>query len=162
MWWRMPKREFEAGKGDPNRRALRALADAERPPGVLAYEGDRAVGWCAVAPREDYPRMEASRILARVDQLPVWSVSCFFVAKSHRRRGVALELLTAAVELAREGGARVVEGYPVEPRKGDMPGVFAWTGFASTFRAAGFREVLRRSGTRPIMRLELSTPERRA
>ena len=49
-------------------------------------------------------------------------------------------------------GARIVEGYPVEPRRGSMPDAFAWTGTASAFRRAGFVEVLRRSATRPIMR----------
>lgn len=155
MWWRRQKKEFEAGKGEGNRRALEELAGEGRPLGVLAFEDDVPVAWCAVAPREDYPRMERSRILARVDDRPVWSVSCFFVRRSHRDRGVSLPLLRAAVDWAALQGADVVEGYPHEPGDERMPGVFAWTGFASTFRAAGFEEVARRSGKRPIMRLEL-------
>lgn len=155
MWWRRQKKEFEAGKGEGNRRALEELAGEARPLGVLAFEDDVPVAWCAVAPREDYPRMERSRILARVDDRPVWSVSCFFVRRSHRDRGVSLPLLRAAVDWAALQGADVVEGYPHEPGDERMPGVFAWTGFASTFRAAGFEEVARRSGKRPIMRLEL-------
>jgi GNAT superfamily N-acetyltransferase len=87
-----------------------------------------------------------------VDQVPVWSVVCFFIPRSHRRKGVATGLLKAAIEYAKTQGGKVVEGYPVEPKHGAMPDAFAWTGLTSTFRKAGFKEVLRRSKTRPIMR----------
>lgn len=155
MWWRRQKAEFEAAKGEGNRKALRRLAMDGEPLGVLAYEGEEVVGWCAVAPRDDYPRMERSRILARVDDRPVWSVSCFFVRKSHRRQGVSVPLLRAAADYAAGRGARTLEGYPHDPGEGRMADVFAWTGFVSTFRAAGFTEVARRSEKRPIVRLEL-------
>lgn len=155
MWWRLKRSEFDAQKGDGNRAAFRAVVENGPPPGVLAYAGDQPVGWCAIAPRDEYPALERSRILKRVDDQPVWSVTCFFIAKGWRRRGLAGRLLAAAVAFAGEHGARIVEGYPVEPRNDDMPAVFAWTGMASTFRRAGFVEVARRSETRPIMRLTL-------
>jgi GNAT superfamily N-acetyltransferase len=90
-----------------------------------------------------------------VDDRPVWSVVCLFVAKGHRRRGISVALLRGAAEFAASRGARVVEGYPVEPRSSAMPDVFAWTGTASAFRAAGFSEVARGVPGRPIMRREL-------
>lgn len=155
MWWRLKRSEFDAQKGDGNRAAFRAVVENGLPPGVLAYAGDQPVGWCAIAPRDEYPALERSRILKRVDDQPIWSVTCFFIAKGWRRRGLAGRLLAAAVAFAGEHGARIVEGYPVEPRNDDMPAVFAWTGMASTFRRAGFVEVARRSETRPIMRLTL-------
>lgn len=86
-----------------------------------------------------------------VDDTPVWSVSCFLIARSHRRRGVAVALLEAACELAREHGATMVEGYPVAPGRDGYPDTYAWTGFDEVFRRAGFQEVARRSQTRPIM-----------
>ena len=98
--------------------------------------------------------MENSRILAPVDDQPVWSVTCFFVARPFRRVGVSAQLLKAAVALAAKLGAKIIEGYPVEPRKDPMPDVFAWTGMASAFRKAGFKEVARRAASRPIMRIE--------
>ncbi|MCI0541460.1 MAG: GNAT family N-acetyltransferase [Verrucomicrobiales bacterium] len=98
--------------------------------------------------------MENSRVLARVDDQPVWSVTCFFVAKPFRRAGVSVQLLKAAVAHAAKLGAKCIEGYPVDPRKDPMPDVFAWTGISSAFRKAGFKEVARRSSTRPIMRIE--------
>jgi GNAT superfamily N-acetyltransferase len=87
-----------------------------------------------------------------VDEQPVWSVVCFFVARAYRRKGVTVALLKAAVEYARQRGAGIVEGYPVEPKEDKAPDPFVYTGLASAFRQAGFEEVLRRSETRPIMR----------
>lgn len=152
MAWRLKRAEFDAGKGASNRRRLRELVEAGRKPGVIAYLGREPIGWCAVAPRRDYVVLERSKVLAPVDDRPVWSVSCLFVLKPHRRQGLSSALLAAAAEFAARQGARVVEGYPVEPSTAKMPDVFAWTGLPSAFRKAGFVEVARRSPTRPIMR----------
>jgi GNAT superfamily N-acetyltransferase len=152
MLWRMTRSEFEKHKGDGNRRSLRKIVKSGAAPGLLAYAGADPVGWCAIAPRESYPALDRSRTLKPVDAEPVWSVTCFFIARPFRRRGVSLQLLRAAVEYAAGRGARIVEGYPVIPRKSAMPDVFAWTGLHSCFTAAGFQEVARRSPSRPIMR----------
>ena len=96
--------------------------------------------------------LERSRILKRLDESPVWSVVCFYVAKPHRRGGVTAALLDAASRYAKRRGATIVEGYPVEPRTSNFPDVYAYTGLASAFRKAGFVEAARRSPTRPIMR----------
>jgi GNAT superfamily N-acetyltransferase len=152
MWWRMQRSEFDQKKGAGTKRALKKLVSQGQVPGLLAYAEDEPVGWCSVAPREDFSTLERSRILKRVDDEPVWSVVCFFVARSFRRKGVANKLLAAAVEYAREHGAKIVEGYPVEPKVGKSPDVFVFTGLASAFRQVGFVEVTRRSETRPIMR----------
>jgi GNAT superfamily N-acetyltransferase len=156
MAWRLAPADFSLRKGDGNRRALRALVTKGEPTGILAYDGATPVGWCAIAPREATPRLERSKVLARLDDTPVWSVTCFFVARTHRKQGVTVALLRAAAVHAGRAGARIVEGYPVEPRRGELPAAFAWTGLASAFRAAGFTEAARRSATRPIFRLALS------
>jgi len=155
MTMRLTRSEYERQKGEGNREAFRGIVEAG-PPGVLAYAGDEPVGWCAVGPRTDYGLLARSRVLAPVDDAPVWSVTCFFIAKDCRRQGLSLQLLNAAVEFAASRGATVVEGYPVDPRQDNYPPAFAHTGLASTFLAAGFSEVARRSGTRPIMRLTIS------
>jgi GNAT superfamily N-acetyltransferase len=95
------------------------------------------------------------RILKPVDEQPVWSVVCFFVAKGYRRQGVTVGLLKAAAAYARQHGAQILEGYPEDPKKDKVPDVFAFTGLCGAFRKAGFSEVARRSETRPIMRLQL-------
>ena len=155
MLWRLKRSEFEKQKGGKNKAAFKAVVDSGEAPGILAYANGSAIGWCAVAPRETYPALDRSRVLKRIDDKPVWSIVCLFIAKDYRRKGVSVELLKAAAEYVRKRGGRLVEGYPVEPRKDAMPDVFAWTGVASAFLKAGFVECERRSETRPIMRRNL-------
>lgn len=156
MYWRLPRSQFASMKGDANREMFREIVTgAERPPGLLAYRDGVPIGWCAIAPRDDYPSLERSRILKRVDDEPVWSITCFFIARVARHQGVTVALIDAAIALAAEHGARIVEGYPIDPRSLEVPPVFAWTGLVSAFERAGFREVARRSETRPIMRFEI-------
>ncbi len=152
MYWRRLRVDYEAGMGDDNRRAFRLLVEQTPPRGVVAYADGEPIGWCAVSPREELARLTQSFILKPVDAEPVWSVTCFFVRDERRKAGVSLALLRGAVALAREQGARIVEGYPVEPRHSRMPPTFAWTGFVSTFERAGFTECARRSESRPMMR----------
>ncbi len=149
---RLTRREYEQQKGEGNRRAMKELVDSGEVPGVLGYLGDEAVGWCSIGSREAFSSLARSRILKPVDEKLVWSIVCFFVRKDERRKGLSVALIDAAVKYARSQGARIVEAYPVEPRKEEMPPVFAYTGIASAFRKARFKEVLRRSETRPIMR----------
>ncbi len=154
---RLPLREFEARKGEKNRRAMKRLVERGPPPGLLAYRGREAVAWIALGPREEFRRLATSRILAPVDDEPVWSIVCLFLRKDVRRQGISAQLLRAATAFARKRGATIVEGYPQIPRQSDVPAVFAWTGFASSFAKAGFREVARRSPTRPIMRRDVGS-----
>ncbi|UCF07095.1 MAG: GNAT family N-acetyltransferase [bacterium] len=154
-WWRITRSEFEKRKGEKNRRAMKRIIDSGEVPGILAYDGTEPVGWCSVAPREAFPVLERSRVLKRIDDKPVWSVVCFFIHRRYRRKGISLELLREAVRYAASQGARIVEGYPVEPKKGTTADLFAFTGLSSTFLQAGFKEAARRSETRPIMRYEV-------
>ena len=154
MTWRLRRADFVKGKGAANKSAFQTLVADDVQPGVLAYAGAEPIGWCAVAPRHDYVSLGRSRVLAPVDDQPVWSISCLFVARPYRRQGVSVRLLKAAAKLAGERGARIVEGYPVEPYTDNMPAAFAWTGLVAAFHQAGFKEVLRRSKARPIMRLK--------
>jgi GNAT superfamily N-acetyltransferase len=122
------------------------------PPGLLGFEGKEPVAWCAVAPRLEYPVLARSRVLRPVDDTPVWSVSCLFVRKDHRQRGIAVAMLQAAVRFAARHGGQIVEGYPVVPWEAKAPDAFLWTGTLSAFQRAGFEEVARFSKTRPIVR----------
>jgi GNAT superfamily N-acetyltransferase len=157
MAWRLSPPEFKAGEESGNRDALKRLVERGPAPGVIAMRGEEPIGWCAVAPRTSYRYLAVSRVLRPVDDEPVWSITCLFVDRRFRRQGVSVQLLRAAAEFARAQGARVVEGYPVEVKRGHRTAdVFVWTGLATSFRAAGFSEVARRSQTRPIMRLNLA------
>ena len=155
MWWRLKRSQFEKQKGQENKKSLKKIVDSGEIPGILAYTNGQPIAWCSVAQRRTYPVLERSRILKRIDDETVWSVVCFFVAKSFRRKRVTVKLLRAAIKYVSEQGGKIVEGYPMEPRKSQMPNAFAWTGLVSAFRKTGFVEVLRRSPTRPIMRYTL-------
>src|SRR5437764_1021912 len=109
MTWRLKRRDWAAGKGEANKQALRVIVERDDRPGVLAYAGKEPIGWCSVAPREEFVALARSRVLAPVDDVPVWSISCLFVAKAYRRQGVSVKLIEAATALAFAHGAEVVE-----------------------------------------------------
>ena len=142
--------ERSAGDNTTLRESLCARGEWD---GLLAFDGDRAVGWCQVGRRD-----RLDKLVAQLELSPdpsVWCVSCFLVAPSHRGRGVAGELLAAAAERARAAGAERLEGYPREG--GGLDEGEVWTGPASLFAAAGFE--LARAGTpRSVVSLDLTRP----
>jgi GNAT superfamily N-acetyltransferase len=155
MFFRLPRKEYSAGcadQGAANKRAMRALVRRGATPGLLAYDGDTPVGWCALAPREEYAGLARSRIAKPIDDRPVWSVTCFFVARTHRRRGVTVALLDAAAKHAAAQGGRILEGYPTLGSTGAWADVTAFHGTVAAFAKAGFAEVARPSKTRAVMR----------
>lgn len=152
IWNRQTSREYDAAKGEPNRRSLEALLMAGETPGLLAYSDGRPVGWVSLGPREVFGRLQRSKVTKPFDDMPVWAVTCFVVDPHHRTEGVATALLGAAVDFAHQRGAPAIEGYPVEPGSGKMPPTYAWMGLATMFAKAGFVEIARRSETRPLMR----------
>ena len=157
MLWRLTRKQFELQKGHGNKLAIKAIVDSGEVPGILAYHNTEATAWCALAPRSIYPALSRSRLLQPIDDRACWSVACLFIEKSYRKKGVSTLLLQAAGEFAKSRGAKLLEGYPVEPKsEKDIPAAFAWTGVPKAFVRAGFTEIIRRSPTRPIMRLELS------
>jgi GNAT superfamily N-acetyltransferase len=160
MTWRRAKREFKAEAGAGNKAAMKKLMQSGEPAGILLYRDGEAVGWCSVAPRQQFVALERSRVWARLDDTPVWSVSCFFVAKRHRNQGLSVELLEAAAAYAKKLGAKVVEGYPQDLGEKALPAAFVWTGLQKTYERAGFVEVARRSAAKPIMRKQMTTSAR--
>ena len=155
MSWLLTKKEFDANKGAGNKRKMKKLVESNAEPGILAYFNDEPIGWCAIAPRENFIRLEKSKVLKRIDDEAVWSIPCFFIKKEFRRKGFSTEILMAAAEYCKSKGVKIVEGYPAEPYANNIPAAFAWTGFPSSFRKAGFKEVERRSKSRPIMRYHI-------
>lgn len=141
------KRPASANKTDFHK----VVADGP-PPGLLAFEGELPVGWCQVTPRDAVPWLDRVWRLKRVDDQPVWSLSCLYVRIGYRRSGIAARLIEAAVETARSAGAPALEAYPLD---GELSPSATGTGYASTFARLGFTEVARRSPERPIMRYEL-------
>jgi GNAT superfamily N-acetyltransferase len=155
MYWRLARKQFDQQKGDVNRQAFHRIIGDGPPPGLLAYQGDEPVGWVCVGPRDDFPVLERSRVLKRLDDQPVWSVVCFFIAKKVRGQGVSKALLHGAIKFAKRQGARIIEGYPTPARYGRLPDAFVYTGLESVFAAAGFTEAIRRGTGRAIWRCQL-------
>lgn len=151
MWWRLEREKFAKGRARANKAALRKLVTADTRPGLLAFDGGLAVGWCQLTPRSDLPVLERSRLAKRVDDVPVWSVSCFFVRPTHRGKGVMGALIRAAVARARKEGAPALEAYPWDTREKKLAAT-VYTGIASTFERLGFKTVARRAPHRPVMR----------
>jgi GNAT superfamily N-acetyltransferase len=159
MWWRVTSKEFDERHGAGLRRDLQRLVDAGRAPGLLAYVDGVPAGWVAVAPRDEYPRLDRSPKLRRLDDRPVWSITCFSIDRRHRRRGVAAVLLDAAVDFAQERGAEVVEAYPIDTAGAKRSSAELYTGTLAMFERAGFEEVARR-GWRPIVRRAVALSRR--
>ncbi len=155
MWWRLTRREFEAGQGEGNKKAMRSLVESGVIPGILAYSEGKPVGWCSVAPREQYGSLERSPVLKRIDATPVWSIVCFYIAKSHRGMGVASGLIRGAAEYVRSQGGKVLEAYPTQPKDGKLPPVSSFMGVPELFERAGFIACARPSASKVIMRLTL-------
>jgi GNAT superfamily N-acetyltransferase len=153
MFWRQSREDWKARTRHSNQKKIRRLVKPKAPPGLLAYRDGKPVGWVSIAPRDEFPRLNASQYLKPVDRTKVWAVVCFYIRRGHRKSGVASALLAAAVESARKRGAQVVEGYPVArtQESGD-----AFTGLPSMFAKAGFKEVERRHPSRPIVRKTIS------
>jgi GNAT superfamily N-acetyltransferase len=134
--------------------SLKALVDAGTVPGLIGYRDGEPVGWLSLGPREDYARLERSPVMKSVDAKPVWSVVCFYTAKSMRGQHVAEAMLAGAIDYARSCGARLIEAYPVD-RKQRSADDAMWFGGKAMYDRAGFTEVARRKPTRPVMRKAL-------
>ena len=151
MLWRLKRSEFDKRKGRGNKKAMRKIVNSGEVPGIICYLKNEPIAWCSVAPREQFPALERSRIFKRIDDKTVWSIVCLFIDKKFRRKGVSTTVIEAAVKYAEKNGALIIESYPFDPKK-ELPGPFIWTGVISAYRKAGFVEAARRSKTRPIMR----------
>ena len=155
MWWRSSRREFEKCKGEGNRRAMKAIVDSGKIPGLLAYLGTEPVGWCSVAPREEFSSLERSPVLKRLDDQPVWSIVCFYVAKSFRGQGIAEALIGGALDYVRSRGGSMVEAYPTPPKENPLAPVSSYMGLPSMFIRSGFVECARPSRSKWVMRCRL-------
>jgi GNAT superfamily N-acetyltransferase len=162
MSFRARGRDWSNSTAEQNHAELRSLADRRVTvaPGLVGFEGGRAVGWVSLGPREDYERLAYSKILAPVDERPVWSIVCFVVSRRARGRGVAAAMLRAGIAYAREHGAEMLEAYPADVGDGRRRAADISQGTLTMFERAGFSVVERRqwnssTPVRPIVRFAL-------
>lgn len=147
MYWRIGA-GYSQQPREKNKAAFRRIVNQGPPPGLLAFDGDKAVGWCQLTPRDSLPWLEGAKRTQRVDEIPVWSLSCFYVRRGYRRKGVTTALINAALKTAKRAKAPSLEAYPM-----DTPRSF--TGWIPTFKKAGFKTVAQHTPNRPIMRHDL-------
>ena len=139
--YRLTSGEFNALKDEQRPERMRRLTERDTAPGVIAYVDGEPAGWCGFGPREEMGRLQRSRTIQQLDDMPVWSVVCFVVKSGFRRRGIARAMLDAASEYARAHGAPALEAYPIDPSGGRVSAAFAFVGTTSMFEAAGFERV---------------------
>lgn len=153
MFYRLSKSDFSEGKTDDgNKNAMKQLVWNNQATGLLGFYEDIPIAWCAFAPREDFLKLKKSRVHKPIDNLPVWSVPCTFIAKDFRRQGVSVALLNGLIKYAKENGIKIIEAYPTIPTKENLPDAFAWIGLYKSFERAGFKIVDRTSKNRPMVR----------
>ncbi|MES2650058.1 MAG: GNAT family N-acetyltransferase [Bacteroidota bacterium] len=161
MYYRLNPGDFKAGKNDDgNKEAMKQLVWENRPVGLLGFYEDLPIAWCAFAPRQDFSKLERSRVHKPIDDKLVWSVPCTFIHKKFRRQGVSVALLQALINYAKTRGIKIIEAYPTIPTQEKLPDSFAWIGLYSSFEKAGFEIVDQTSKNRPMVRCYVENVKR--
>jgi GNAT superfamily N-acetyltransferase len=154
MYWRLGA-AYRARPRAKNKSSFRKIVRRGPPPGLLAFDGNLAVGWCLLAPRKALPWLNGAPWLKRIDDMPVWSIACFYVRRRYRRRGVTSALIAAALRIVQRARAPALEAYPIDTTKPEHTRNL-FTGVASSFSRLGFKTVARRTRSRPIMRYDIT------
>lgn len=160
-WWTHTNPQFNGSSADQRRDWLQAEIDAGPPPGIIAYLDKQPAGWARIGPRTAQIRLARTRNIVAattepLDDPDVWAVTCFVVRREHRGSGLAAALLNAAVNYARNSGARLIEAYPTDTSSGKHSTNELFTGTLGTFVAAGFTQTGLRKPGRPIVALALA------
>lgn len=161
QWWTLRNADWQRTTLDERAELLRDETGESPPPALIAYVDGEAAGWVRVGPRTRYARLARTKAIAPLSPSPwddesVWAVTCFVVRREHRRQGLNAHLLTAAVDYAREHGARVLEAYPIDTAVSERRTNDLYHGVLSVFEDAGFREVARPKPDMAIVELDLS------
>jgi len=155
MYFRIPYKEFQENKPDGNKKLMKQLVKKGMPQGLIAFLNNEPVGWIAMAPREDYMRIENSRVFMRIDDKPVWSITCFFIKKEYRHKGLSGQLIKGAIDFAKTKKIKTLEAYPAIPYSENVPHPFLWVGVLSSFISNGFKIVKQESRSWAMVRLDL-------
>jgi len=159
MYYRLKKADFKEGKyNEGNKNEMKKLVWEGKPTGILAFYEGLAIAWCAFAPREDFMKLEKSRVHKRIDNKPVWSIPCFFIDKNFRQQGISVELLKGVIRYANENKIAAIEAYPTIPTTAKLPDSFLWIGLYKSFERAGFKIVDQTSKNRPMVRYDTNYP----
>jgi GNAT superfamily N-acetyltransferase len=162
MLFRLPYKQFQENKPDGNKAMMKQLAGESNQLGLIAFRNNEPAGWIAFAPREDYIKLDNSRSFKRIDDKPVWSITCFFIKKEYRNQGLSRQLIKGAIDFAKNLPAgkagkkiKILEAYPAIPYNKKVPPPFLWVGILSAFTDNGFKVVQQKSKSRAMVRLQL-------
>jgi len=155
MYFRLPYRTFRDNKPAGNKKMMKHMVSKGFPQGLIASMNEQPVGWIAMAPREDYMKLENSRVFKRIDDRPVWSITCFFIKKEFRHQGLSQQLIKGAIDFAKKKNIKTLEAYPAIPYAEKVPHPFLWVGVLSSFINNGFKIVRQHSKSRAMVRIEL-------
>jgi GNAT superfamily N-acetyltransferase len=155
MYFRLTYKNFQENKPDGNKKLMKQLVNKGLPQGLIASLNKEPVGWIAMAPREDYMRIENSRSFKRIDDKPVWSITCFFIKKEFRHNGLSRQLIKGALDFAKKEKIKILEAYPAIPYAPKVPHPFLWVGVLSSFIKNGFSIVRQNIKSRALVRIEL-------
>ena len=157
MYYMLSKSDFQKGKTDEgNKKAMKEIVWSGKPAGLIGLLDGQAIAWSAFAPREDFIKLEKSRVHKRIDSKQVWSIPCLFIKKNYRRKGVSVQFLKGITEYAKENGIKIIEAYPAIPTQENIPDSFAWIGLYKSFERTGFEIVDRTSKNRPMVRFYIN------
>ena len=155
MYFRLPYKIFQENKPNGNKKIMKQLVDKGMPQGLIASMNSEPVGWIAMAPREYYMKLENSRVVKPVDDKPVWSITCFYIKKEFRHKGLSQQLIKGAVDFAKKKKIKTLEAYPAIPYAEKVPHPFLWVGVLSSFIRNGFTIVRQHSKSRAMVRIDL-------
>lgn len=161
QWWMMPNKDWQNTDREARERMLRTEVAENPPPALIAYVDGEPAGWIRVGPRIAQVRLARTTAIAGSsahawDDPSVWAVSCFVVRREHRGAGLNDRLLAAAVDYARESGARMIEAYPIDTAVTKKRANELFHGVLTVFERAGFREVARPKPHLAIVELDLT------
>ncbi len=154
MQCRLQAEEFEIGRGEGNRLAMKSLVSSGQIPGILVYNDNEPIGWCSFGNREDFPRLPKSHEV-KINDDQTWIVSCLFIRKGWRRKGIKRALLKHLIAYCQTKGAKVLESRQCNSSFSKYPDNFAWTGIEKAYEAVGFIKIEDLTDKRPIMRYHL-------
>ena len=152
MWWRLKRSEFEKEQGGGNKTAMQAIVNSGEVPGILVYHEQKAVAWCSIAPRANFASLNRSFVLKPLDDQPVWSIVCLFIDKQYRKSGLTEQVIKCAIDYAKTQGANIVEAYPTQPKKAELPPVSSFMGIPAMYEKLGFVACARPSASKVVMR----------
>ena len=143
-----------------NRKDKRALVEKGKSHAILVYDNEIPIGWCQYGAKEELPRIDAGRGYRKVGPLAgdekLWRITCFFVDRDYRGKGVAKLALNAALESITRQGGGIVEAYPVISEKMAAVAEWRWFGTPSMFKKEGFERIAPLGTSMILMRKTIS------